>query len=100
MKCRSLLLFVIFTFLSLSAQESPSWKRIQHLQHGINASEWFAQSNDYSVQRLQTYTTLDDIDLIKRLGFDHVRISIDPEIFRCNGSWTNCDRVKALDDVA
>lgn len=99
MLCRSILLFIMFAVINLSAQESPSWKRIQHLQHGINASEWFAQSSDYSVQRLQTYTTLEDIDLMKRLGFDHVRISMDPEIFRCNGPLEDCDRVKALDEV-
>jgi aryl-phospho-beta-D-glucosidase BglC (GH1 family) len=86
----------------LGAQDSassPAWKRFQHLRHGINASEWFAQSSDYSVQRLSTYTTLDDIALMRRLGFDHVRVSVDPAIFECHGPWTNCDRVRALDSV-
>ena len=51
--------------------------RAQHLQHGINASLWFAQSRDYSIQRLRTFTTADDIALMEKLGFDHVRLSID-----------------------
>src|SRR5207302_5411690 len=86
----------------LFAQEpasSPAWKRAQHLRHGINASEWFAQSSDYSAQRLSTYTTLDDISLIHKLGFDHIRLSIDPAIFDCRGPWHDCERVKMLDAV-
>src|SRR6185312_10299814 len=78
---------------------SPAWSRARHLRHGINASEWFAQSTDYSPQRLSTYTTLDDIALMSKLGFDHVRVSIDPAIFDCHGSWQECARVKALDVV-
>lgn len=78
---------------------SPAWKRAQRLRHGINASEWFAQSTDYSVQRLSTYTTLDDIALIHRLGFDHVRLSIDPVVFNCRGPWSDCERVRALDAI-
>jgi len=54
-------------------------QRAQHLRHGINTSDWFAQSGDYSVQRLRTFTTADDIRLIHHLGFDHIRISIDAE---------------------
>jgi endoglucanase len=54
-------------------------RRAQHLRRGINTSEWFAQSNDYSVQRLRTFTTTDDIRLIHHLGFDHIRISIDAD---------------------
>ena len=34
-------------------------QRAQHLRHGINTSDWFAQSGDYSVQRLRTFTTAD-----------------------------------------
>ena len=53
-------------------------RRAQHLQHGINTSIWFAQSpGHYSVERLRTFTTTDDLVLIHRLGFDHIRISID-----------------------
>ena len=93
-----LLLVLVCSFLQAQdPPSSPAWKRAQHLRHGINASEWFAQSTDYSVQRLSTYTTLDDIALIHKLGFDHVRLSLDPAIFECRGSWQDCDRVKALD---
>ncbi len=61
----------------------PGWDtafaRARHLQHGINASEWFAQSpNDYSAARTNRYTDARDIALMAHLGFDHVRLSIDP----------------------
>ena len=66
---------------SSAGQQTPSlaFQRAQHLQHGINTSEWFAQApgNDYSVQRLETYTTPADIALIEKMGFDHCRLSID-----------------------
>nr|WP_254061437.1 hypothetical protein [Granulicella sp. L60] len=52
-----------------------AWGRAQSLQHGIDASLWFAQSRDYTVERLRSFTTEDDITLMEKLGFDHVRLS-------------------------
>src|SRR6516162_5410790 len=98
---RRLLFIVLFLcVLNLAAQtESPAWKRVRHLKHGINAGEWFAQSRDYSPQRLRTSTTLDDIALMHAMGFDHVRVSIDPAIFQCEGPWEQCEKVQVLDEV-
>src|SRR5467141_3670385 len=59
-----------------------AFQRAGHLRRGINTSDWFAQSNDYSVQRLRTFTTPDDIRLIHHLGFDHIRLSIDADPLR------------------
>jgi endoglucanase len=94
-----LLFFCAPLFVKAQESVSPAWRRAQHLRHGINTSEWFAQSLDYGQQRLSTYTTLDDITLIHKLGFDHIRLSIDPAIFDCRGSWQQCERVQALDAV-
>src|SRR5580692_4419795 len=56
-----------------------AFTRAQHLRHGINASEWFAQSaTDYSAARTNRYTDDADIALIAKLGIDSVRLSIDP----------------------
>lgn len=56
-----------------------AFARAQHLRHGINASQWFAQSaGDYSAARTNRYTDASDIALMARLGFDNVRLSIDP----------------------
>ena len=52
--------------------------RARHLQHGINLSGWFAQTGDYSAARISQYIDEQDIALIARLGFDNVRIPIDP----------------------
>ena len=61
-----------------AADLQTAFARVQHLRHGINASEWFAQSaNDYSAARTNRYTDAQDIALMARLGFDHVRLSID-----------------------
>ncbi len=52
----------------------------QHLRRGINASMWFAQSpNDYSAARTNRYIDDADFQLMARMGFDHVRLPIDPE---------------------
>src|ERR1700746_723964 len=75
---------VIVTFFALIAPSSlPAQtndlasQRAQPLRRGINTSDWFAQSSDYSIQRLRTFTTPDDIRLIHQFGFDHIRLSID-----------------------
>ena len=54
--------------------------RAQHLSRGINTSIWFAQSpGNYTVERLRSFTTTDDLVLIHQLGFDHIRLSIDAD---------------------
>ena len=56
--------------------------RLAHLRRGINASEWFAQVYDkrgYSKEHFQAWTTADDMALIKSMGFDHVRLSVNPQ---------------------
>jgi aryl-phospho-beta-D-glucosidase BglC (GH1 family) len=73
----------------LTAQTSsvPA-SRLAHLRHGINTSHWFAQvydSNGYSKEHFDSWTTADDIALIQRMGFDHVRLSVNPQpMFRAN----------------
>ena len=63
---------------------SPSlaFRRAEKLKRGINASEWFAQVYDkrgYTAEHFQTWTTAEDIALIKSMGFDHVRLSVNPQ---------------------
>jgi endoglucanase len=56
--------------------------RLAHLRRGINLSEWFAQVYDpkgYTKEHFQTWTTQADIALIKSVGFDHVRLSVNPQ---------------------
>jgi aryl-phospho-beta-D-glucosidase BglC (GH1 family) len=56
--------------------------RLAHIRQGINLSEWFAQVYDpkgYTKEHFQTWTTATDIALIKSAGFDHVRLSVNPQ---------------------
>src|SRR5947209_15298565 len=58
------------------------FRRAERLKRGINASEWFAQVYDkrgYTPEHFQAWTTSEDIGLIKSMGFDHVRLSVNPQ---------------------
>lgn len=78
------LLFAIVYSFSCLAQPNPSLaqRRASHLRHGINLSGWFAQVYDpkgYTKEHFENWTTANDIALIESMGFDHVRLSINPE---------------------
>jgi endoglucanase len=80
------LIFLSVLVLSIPAftqsKSTLAERRAAHLQHGINLSEWFAQVYDpkgYTKEHFESWTTADDIDLVKSMGFDHVRLSINPQ---------------------
>jgi len=61
-----------------TAELKLAFTRAQHLRHGINASEWFAQKpGRYSAAETAAYTDDSDIALMAQIGFDSVRLSID-----------------------
>jgi len=61
-----------------SVQSAVPASRLARLRYGINLSHWFAQSPDYSKAHLETHTTAEDIALIRSIGFDHVRLTLEP----------------------
>ena len=68
--------------LLLTAVQAQNAPNTSHLRHGINASQWFAQVYDpkgYTREHFQTYMTAQDIALMKSMGFDHVRLSVNPQ---------------------
>lgn len=80
------LLCLIATAASLGAQTAPTsplpQQRATNLRRGINLSGWFAQVYDpkgYTKEHFQTWVSAADIALIKSMGFDHVRLSVNPE---------------------
>lgn len=81
---RSLLsAILLFSAVSVAqpASSVPS-SRLSHLRRGINLSEWFAQVYDprgYTKEHFETWNTSADIALIKSVGFDHVRLSVNPQ---------------------
>jgi endoglucanase len=83
-----------------AADVKTAFARAQHLRHGINASEWFAQAGNYSAARTNSYTDDADIALMAQLGFDNVRLSIDAaplESGRPGKDGLNTDFVGRLD---
>ncbi len=67
---------------NVAPSNSVPASRLARLRHGINASEWFAQVYDprgYTREHFQSWTTADDVALIKSMGFDHVRLSVNPQ---------------------
>src|SRR6202163_4664688 len=60
-----------------SVQSEVPASRLARLRHGINLSHWFAQSADYSRAHLESHTTAEDIALIRKIGFDHVRLTLE-----------------------
>jgi endoglucanase len=100
---------VLIGFVGISAQAYPQalpfpQKRLDHLRHGVNASEWFAQVYDprgYTKEHFQSWTTAADIALIKAMGFDHVRLSVNPQpMFRHNrADEIPADYLGYLDDA-
>jgi aryl-phospho-beta-D-glucosidase BglC (GH1 family) len=81
---RKLILFITLVVSLTSFAQTNSaiaQRRAAHLRHGINLSEWFAQVYDprgYTKQHFEDWTTAQDIALIKSMGFDHVRLSLNP----------------------
>lgn len=55
-----------------------AYLRVQHLRRGINLSNWYTQK-DFASARPNAYMSVSDMRTLKKLGFDHVRLSIDPE---------------------
>jgi endoglucanase len=79
----SLLAQAAFAAPPQSAAHDPgvAERRLAHLRHGINLSDWFAQQQDsaaYTKEHFETTVTPQDISMIRAMGFDHVRLSVDP----------------------
>ncbi len=77
---------VVICASMLAAQVSPPppapSARLGRLRRGINISAWFAQVNDprgYTRDHFESWITAADIALIRSMGFDHVRLSINPQ---------------------
>src|SRR5258708_4929205 len=69
-------------FAQASAESDVARRHAQHLHYGINLSEWFAQVYDqkgYTKEHFETWNTAQDIALIKAIGFDHVRLGVNPQ---------------------
>jgi endoglucanase len=88
---RRLIASAVVVLTNVSSAQAA--RRAEHFRHGINLSEWFAQVYDprgYTKEHFETWTTAQDLALIRSMGFDHVRLSVNPEpMFRRR----NADRI-------
>jgi endoglucanase len=78
----AILLCSAISFAQTTPQSTVSASRLAHIRHGINLSEWFAQVYDprgYTKEHFETWTTASDLALIRSAGFDHVRLSVNPQ---------------------
>jgi len=78
----ALLLLSSLSFAQTIPTSTVPASRLAHIRHGINLSEWFAQVYDpkgYTKEHFESWTTASDIALIKSAGFDHVRLSVNPQ---------------------
>src|SRR5690348_3816011 len=79
-----LFVFLFSSITTIAVAETggqTAQRRAVHLRHGVNASEWFAQVYDpkgYTKEHFDTWMTAADFILIKSMGFDHVRLSVNP----------------------
>ncbi len=85
-KCLFALLFALYLLpvSIMSAQQPEAFARARHLRRGMNLSMWYAQDHDLynatgGAEKLASYITGKDFKLVHNLGFDHVRLSIDPQ---------------------
>jgi endoglucanase len=73
-------MMLTITFSAAQAQtKGPAFARAGHLQRGINLGGFYAQTRDISQVRLDAYMATTDMQALKTAGFDHVRLSINPE---------------------
>jgi len=79
--------------------QSPAFDRAASLRHGINLSGWFASSRDLSAQHFESFTGPADLKLIRDMGFDSVRLGIEPSLIVRHGSLSpaNPEALAALD---
>jgi aryl-phospho-beta-D-glucosidase BglC (GH1 family) len=71
----------VATAFGAAAQQGTglAFERAGHLRRGVNLSGWYAQTRDFSAVRMDAYMSVADMQGLKAMGFDHVRLSIDPE---------------------
>ena len=68
------ILMILLWVASITHAAEPEFPA---LKRGVNLSHWFAQWSDFKPERLHKTITGDDLRLIRLLGLDHVRFSLD-----------------------
>src|SRR5581483_4499858 len=91
---RLCLVVLLLLLVSTSFAQVPA-SRLAHVRHGINMYGWFGQvygPEGYTKEHFEKHETAEDIALIKSMGFDHVRLVINPQPMFVHGQ---ADRLPA-----
>lgn len=93
------LLLVLLLPASASLAQGIAFDRAGSLRHGINLSGWFASSRDLSQAHFDSFTGEADLKLIHEMGFDSVRLGVEPSLIARHGSLNpaNPEALAALD---
>ncbi len=80
----------LITAMALLAAQSGraqgvAFERATQLRHGVNLSGWFGGTGDLSTQHFESFTSAADLKLIREMGFDAVRIGVDPSLIARHG---------------
>jgi endoglucanase len=96
---RFILSVLVLVLTPLASAQSIAFDRSASLRHGINLSGWFASSYDLSQKHFDSFTNASDLKLIHDMGFDSVRLGIEPSLIARHGSLTpaNPQALAALD---
>jgi aryl-phospho-beta-D-glucosidase BglC (GH1 family) len=78
-------LLLLFGAAPTMWSQNLAFARAQNLQHGINLSGWFASSQDLSPQHIASFTNASDLKAIHQMGFDFVRLGVDPALIERHG---------------
>jgi hypothetical protein len=73
-----------------SGERRTALRRAEALRRGVNLSGWFAQG-PADPAHFQSAVTADDSQRIRRMGFDHVRLPVDPAVLAPSGAWDKPD---------
>ncbi len=87
MMVRRLLLFsaiMAFAAAQLLPAQDIAFKRAATLRHGINLSGWF-DTRDLTAEHVARYTSAADLKEIHAMGFDFVRLGMDPALIERHG---------------
>src|SRR6201998_4043341 len=76
---------LLLTASQVSTAQSMAFERAATLNHGLNLSGWFASSRDLSPQHIANFTNATDLKAIHQMGFDFVRLGVDPSLIERHG---------------
>ena len=74
-------------------------KKFEGYQKGVNLGGWLSQCVSYEKEHFDNFITLKDIEYIKSLGFDHVRLPIDYDVIEEEDGRIKEDGYKHIEDL-